>query len=85
MSRGMTRTKVKIAGGDGIYATNKNRKFASGNGIRTDFKRKGRAGKHEKQKKKLAAAITKERASRLEGSFGNDKEHYGLRRVKART
>ncbi len=41
--------------------------------------------KHEKQRKKLAGAITKERASRLEGSFGNDKEHYGLRRIRART
>lgn len=83
--QGLTRTKVKIAGADAIYATNKNQKFAFGNGIRTDFKRKGRAGKHEKQRKKLAGAITKERASRLEGSFGNDKEHYGLRRIRART
>lgn len=83
--QGLTRTKVKIAGGDAIYATNKNRKFASGNGIRTDFKRKGRAGKHEKQREKLAGAITKERASRLEGSFGNDKEHYGLRRISGLT
>ena len=83
--QGMTRAKVKIAGADAIYATNKNRRFATGNGIRTDFKRKGRAGKHEKQRKKLAGAITKERASRLEGSFGNDKEHYGLRRIRART
>ena len=83
--QGLTRTKVKIAGADAIYATNRNRRFASGNGIRTDFKRKGRAGKHEKQRKKLAGAITKERAGRLEGSFGNDKEHYGLRRIRART
>ena len=73
--QGLTRTKVKIAGADAIYATNRNRKFATGNGIRTDFKRKGRAGKHEGQRKKMAAAITRERASRLEGSFGNDKEH----------
>ncbi|SDF18040.1 Transposase domain [Pricia antarctica] len=83
--QGLTRTKVKIAGGDAIYATNRNRRFATGNGIRTDFKRKGRAGKHEKQRKKLAGAITKERASRLEGSFGNDKEHYGPGRIRART
>lgn len=83
--QGLTRAKVKIAGADAIYATNGNRRFASGNGIRTDFKRKGRAGKHEKQRKKLAGAITKERASRLEGSFGNDKEHYGLRKIRART
>ena len=83
--QGMTRAKVKIAEADAIYATNRNRRFATGNNIRTDFKRKGRAGKHERQRKKMAAAITKERASRLEGSFGNDKEHYGLRRIRART
>ena len=33
----------------------------------------------------MAAAITKERASRLEGSFGKDKEHYHLKRIRART
>nr|WP_255785402.1 transposase [Membranihabitans maritimus] len=84
-AQGLTRTKVKVAGADAIYATNANRRFATQYGIRTDFKRKGRAGKHEKHRKKMAAAITTERASRLEGSFGNDKEHYGLKRIKART
>mgnify|MGYP003411752080 FL=1 len=81
----LTRTKTKLAGADAIYATNKNRRFATKYGIRTDFKRKGRAGKHEKQRSKLAGAITKERASRLEGSFGKDKEHYHLKRIRART
>src|SRR5690606_4980324 len=81
----ITGTKVRLAGADTIYATNRNRRFATKYGIRTDFKRKGRAGKHEKQRSKLASAITKERASRLEGSFGKDKEHYHLKRVRART
>ncbi|WP_236981112.1 transposase [Membranihabitans maritimus] len=84
-AQGLTRTKVKVAGADALYATNANRRFATKHGIRTDFKRKGRAGKHEKHRKKMAGAITTERASRLEGSFGNDKEHYGLKRIKART
>lgn len=77
--------QVKIVGADAIYATNKNRKFATGRKIRTDFKRKGRASKHEVHRKQLAAMITKERASRLEGSFGNEKEHYHLKKIKART
>ena len=77
--------QVKIAGADAIYATNKNRKFATARKIRTDFKRKGRASKHEPHRKQLAAMITKERASRLEGSFGNEKEHYHLKKIKART
>lgn len=81
----LTRTKTRLAGADAIYASNKNRRFATKYDIRTDFKRKGRAGKHEKQRSKLAGAITKERASRLEGSFGKDKEHYHLKRIRART
>ncbi|MEZ4968258.1 MAG: transposase [Flavobacteriaceae bacterium] len=81
----LTKTRTKLAGADAIYATNNNRRFATKYGIRTDFKRKGRAGRHEKQRSKLAGAITKERASRLEGSFGKDKEHYHLKRIRART
>lgn len=81
----LTRTKTKLAGADAIYATNKNRKFATKYNIGTDFKRKGRAGKHEKQRKQMAAMITKERATRLEGSFGKEKEHYHLKKIKART
>ena len=38
-----------------------------------------------KVKTRLAGAITKEWASRLEGSFGKDKEHYHLKRIRART
>jgi len=81
----LTKTKTRLAGADGIYATNANRKFATKNKICTDFKRKGRASKNEKQRKILAKAITKERATRLEGSFGKEKEHYYLKKVKART
>ena len=81
----LTRNKTRLAGADAIYATNKNRRFSTKYNIRTDFKRKGRAGKHEKQRKQMAAMITKERATRLEGSFGKEKEHYLLRKIKART
>ncbi|HET7361600.1 MAG TPA: transposase [Salinimicrobium sp.] len=81
----LTHVKTKLVGADAIYATNKNRKFITSHDIQTDFKRKGKAGKHENQRKKLAGAITRERASRLEGSFGKDKEHYHLKRIKART
>lgn len=77
--------KVSLVGADAIYATNDNRKFCSKRKIQTDFVRKGRAGKFEKQRKILAKAIKKERATRLEGSFGNEKNHYNLRRVRART
>ncbi len=85
LTQELTHTKTTIMGADAISATNANRNFATKNGIRTDFKRKGRAGKHEAEWKALAAMITKERASRLEGSFGKEKEHYHLKKIKART
>lgn len=84
-AQGLTKTKVKFAGADAIYATNKNRVFATKNNIGTDFKSKGRPSKHYKQKKQLARMITKERTSRLEGSFGKEKEHYHLKKIKAKT
>jgi translation initiation factor 2 alpha subunit (eIF-2alpha) len=84
-AQGLTKTKVKIAGADAIYATNKNRVFATSNKIQTDFKPKGRASKHRKQQIQLAKMITKERATRLEGSFGKEKEHYHLKKIKAKT
>ena len=33
----------------------------------------------------MAAMITKERTTRLEGSFGKEKEHYHLKKIKAKT
>jgi hypothetical protein len=77
--------KVKLLGADGIYANNRNRKYVTRKGIKTDFKRKGRRSKHHHHYDQLQKAITKERASRLEGSFGTDKEHFLLNRIKART
>ena len=85
LAQELTHTKLSVMGADAIYATNANRKFATSRNIRTDFCRKGRAGKHEQSRKQLARMITKERASRLEGSFGKEKEHYHLKRIKART
>lgn len=84
-AQGLTKSRVKVAGADAIYATNKNRVFATSNNIQTDFKPKGRPSKHYKQQKQLKAMITKERASRLEGSFGKEKEHYHLKKIRAKT
>ena len=84
-AQGLSKTRVKIAGADAIYATNKNRVFATNKQIQTDFKPKGKPSKHHKQQKQLKILITKERASRLEGSFGKEKEHYHLNKIKAKT
>lgn len=81
----LTKVMPKIVGADAIYATNANRKFVTSNNIRTDFKPKGRKSKDHKQKLQLARIITKERATRLEGSFGKEKEHYHLKKIKAKT
>ena len=81
----LTHRKTKIIGADAIYATNKNRKFITKHNIKTDFKRKGKPPKNYKEEQKLKRLITKERATRLEGSFGKEKEHYYLKKIKAKT
>jgi len=77
--------KITHVAADAIYATNKNRKYCTSAGITTDFKRKGKAGKHEEHRLKIAKELRKERATRMEGSFGTEKQHYGLNKIRART
>lgn len=72
-------------GGLNIYATNDNRSWCSSQNIYHGFKRKGRAGKYEEHRSIMASLLRKERATRMEGSFGTEKEYYGLQRIKART
>lgn len=64
--------------------TNANRKWCTERKITTNFKRKGRAGKYEDQRMAIAAELHKERATRMEGSFGTEKQHYSLDKIKAR-
>lgn len=84
-AQSLTKVKTKIIGADAIYATNKNRNFVTKNNIKTDFKRKGKLPRNYKDEKKLKTLITKERATRLEGSFGKEKEYYHLKKIKAKT
>lgn len=84
-AQSLTHKKLQVIGADAIYATNKNRNFITKHKIKTDFKHKGRRPKDYHDEKKLKAAITKERATRLEGSFGKEKEHYHLKKIKAKT
>ena len=77
--------KITHISADDIYATNANRKWCTGQDIITNFKRKGRAGKHEDHRQIIAAELRKERATRMEGSFGTEKQHYSLDKIKART
>ena len=59
---------------DEIYATNANRTDCSQNKITTNFVPKGKqkAG-HQDQNKVIRTLQNKERGTRLEGSFGNEK------------
>ena len=84
-AQGLTKRKLKVVGADAIYVTNKNRVFVTNHQIRTDFRPKGRPSKHYKQQIRLKAAITKEIASRLDGIFGKEKEHYHLKKIKSKT
>lgn len=80
----LTKVRVRALAADSIYANNANRKFCTKYHISTSFKRKGRAAKDEPLRKILRSELSRERATRLEGSFGTQKQHYSLARIKAR-
>ena len=73
-------------GGDTGYAGTDNRDYCKENGIQTSFVKRGRPFSEEKKGKDLVRQeLARVRATAMEGSFGTQKEHYDLRRVKART
>ena len=72
-------------GADAIYATNANRKYCTKNNIATSFVAKGNEGKYKEQKTQMRSILGKIRSTVLEGSFGNEKTHYGMDQIKART
>jgi len=47
--------------------------------------RKGKSGKLEEQTKAKRTILSKERTTRMEGSFGAEKDFYSLRKIRART
>ena len=49
-----------------------------------DYRVSRRAAKDEPLRKILRSELSRERATRLEGSFGTQKQHYSLARIKAR-
>lgn len=79
--------RLRQVGADQIYATNANRRFCRKRNISTCFQPKGRRKANatiRKQEDQARKAIGRARATILEGSYGNDKNHYGLKKVKAR-
>ena len=84
MQQKLMNVKVRCVAADSIYANNPNRKFCTKYGISTSFVRKGRAAKYEFLRKVLRSELSKERATRLGRSFGTQRQHYSLSRIKAR-
>ncbi len=70
---------------DKIYATNANRTYCKQQKITNNFVPKGKQkAAHQQQNKVMRAVLDKERGTRLEGSFGNEKNHYCLQKINAR-
>ena len=84
MQQKLMNVRVRCVAADFIYANNANRKFCTKYGISTSFVRKGRAAKDEAVRKVLRSELSRERATRLEGNFGTQKQHYSLSKIKAR-
>ena len=81
----LTGVDVKRVGADTIYANNENRKYCTENGITTCFVRKGPKPKDEDIDTGTARRIIGTlRSTVMEGSFGNQKQHYGVGRIAAR-
>ena len=75
---------VKKIGGDTGYAGTANRDFCKENGIQTSFAKRGRPSQTAKEKDFVRQELARVRATTMEGSFGTQKEHYSMRRIKAR-
>lgn len=81
----LTGMDIRRVGADTIYANNDNRKYCTENGIATCFARKGPKPKDEDVDLKTARRIIGTlRSTSMEGSFGNQKQHYGVGRIAAR-
>jgi IS5 family transposase len=66
---------------DAKYGTEENRELASALEVRASFKRRGRKPKTVDSQDRWFKKKQRER-NRIEGNFGNGKEHYGLDRVR---
>lgn len=81
----LTGIKVTRLGADTIYANNANRRYCTENDITTNFVRKGPKPKDEGVDLHTARSIIGTlRATVMEGSFGNQKQHYSVNRIAAR-
>ena len=76
--------KITKLGGDCSYSGNDNRTFCSDEGIVTSFSQKGKKREATASVSMVKKELARVRATAMEGSFGTQKEHYGLRRINGR-
>ncbi len=77
--------KCQHVSADAIYATNANRRYCKRKGIVTNFMAKGKQKtQHIEQAALMRTLLNHERSTKLEGSFGNEKNHYLLGKINAR-
>ena len=75
---------VKKVGGDTSYAGTANRDLCKELKIQTSFVKRGKPFKEMNEKDFVRRELARVRATAMEGSFGTQKEHYDMRRIKAR-
>ena len=84
MHRRLFGVDAKKVGGDTSYAGTANRDLCKELKIQTSFVKRGKPFKEMNEKDFVRQELARVRATAMEGSFGTQKEHYSLRRIKAR-
>ena len=84
MHKRLFKVDAKKIGGDTGYAGTSNRELCKELGIQTSFVKRGRPSLEKKEKDFVRQELARVRATVMEGSFGTQKEHYAMRRIKAR-
>ena len=84
MHKRLFKVDAKKIGGDTGYAGTSNRDLCKERGIQTSFVKRGRPSAEMKEKDFVRQELARVRATAMEGSFGTQKEHYAMRRIKAR-
>ena len=84
MYKRLFKVDAKKIGGDTGYAGTANRNLCKELGIQTSFVKRGRPTTEKNDKDYVRQELARVRATAMEGSFGTQKEHYDMRRIKAR-
>ena len=84
MHKRLFKVDAKKIGGDTGYAGSANRNLCKELGIQTSFVKRGRPTTEKNDKDYVRQELARVRATSMEGSFGTQKEHYDMRRIKAR-